>query len=92
MKLLLSLALAFGCSCGIVDPALAQAKESPPATEAPPDNDEGLICRRETVTGSHRRVRVCTTQAQRDAARESSREFMRDVVRPPAGSNAEGGR
>lgn len=44
-------------------------------------DDEGLICRREIVTGSHRRVRVCTTAAQRRGMRESARDVTRDVTR-----------
>jgi hypothetical protein len=44
--------------------------------------DEGVICRRESMTGTHQRVRICTTRAQRDAMRNSARETIRDVTRP----------
>jgi len=41
----------------------------------------GVVCRRETVLGSHKRVEVCTTEAEREAARASAREVVRDVTR-----------
>ncbi len=46
------------------------------------DDDAGVICRRESVTGTHRRIRICTTAAEREAMREASRELIRDVTRP----------
>lgn len=54
------------------------------------DNDEGLICRRESVVGTHRRVRICTTRAQREAMRESSRELILDITRPRGALGPEG--
>jgi len=43
--------------------------------------NNGVVCRRETVLGSHKRVEVCTTQAEREAARASAREVVLDVTR-----------
>ena len=51
------------------------------AAEEDEEDDEGLICRRESVVGTHRRVRICTTREQREAMRESSREVIRDIAR-----------
>lgn len=39
------------------------------------DSDE-LICRREVVTGTNFRRRVCMTRAERDTRREESQEEM----------------
>ena len=50
--------------------------------EADEDEDIGLICRRESVVGTHRRVRICTTREQRDAMREASVEAIRNITRP----------
>ena len=44
-------------------------------------DDEGLVCRRESVVGTHRRIRVCTTREQREATRMSAQELIRDVSR-----------
>ena len=54
------------------------------------DDDEGIICRRENVLGTHRRIRVCTTREQREAMRESSREVIRDVTRSRGDLGPEG--
>lgn len=78
------------CLLGITAPALAPAQENAAEPEQAAEADEGVICRRVIVTGSHRRVRVCTTQAERDAARDASREFMQDNVRVPGGQQAGG--
>ena len=51
------------------------------AAQAEGGDDEGLICRRESVTGTHRRVRICTTAAQREAMRNASTEVIRDISR-----------
>jgi len=53
-------------------------------------NDEGLICRRESTVGTHQRRRVCTTQAQREAMRESTNEVLREVTRPRGDLGPEG--
>ncbi len=54
------------------------------------DDDDGIICRKEAVTGTYRRVRVCTTREQREASRESARELLRDVSRSAAPVSSEG--
>lgn len=69
---------------------LAEAAGSTENAAEAGDADEGVICRRESVTGSHRQVRVCTTRAQRDAARESARETIREIGRPVGGLGPEG--
>jgi len=47
-------------------------------------SDDDLVCRREQVTGTHRRIRRCYTRAQRDSMREESQRLMRDEFREPA--------
>lgn len=54
------------------------------------DDDEGIICRRESTVGTHRRIRICTTRAEREAMRESSREVIRDITRPGGDFGLEG--
>lgn len=56
-----------------VAPAPAAAAAAP----AGPDPNE-MICRREQVTGSHRRREVCMTRAQREANRRSTQRELRD--------------
>ena len=53
------------------EPVLAESSES----EEDPDE---LICRREQVTGSNFRRRVCMTRAERDLRRQETQE---DVLR-----------
>ena len=48
-----------------------------------PADDEGVICRTETVTGSHFPVRICTTRKQREETRRASEELLRDTLRQP---------
>jgi len=59
------------------------ASEEAAAVEAELAVDEGIICRRETIIGSHRRVRICTTRAERDATREAAQEVMRERTPSP---------
>jgi hypothetical protein len=72
--------------------AASAVAETRVATEedAAAEDDEGLICRREIVTGTHRRIRVCTTAAEREAMRESSRDVLRDISRSRAPLGPEG--
>ncbi|HEY5665973.1 MAG TPA: hypothetical protein VIV64_04565 [Gammaproteobacteria bacterium] len=53
-------------------------------------NDEGIVCRRESVTGTHRRVRICTTRAERELAREAAQETIREAGRMQGPLGAEG--
>ena len=46
------------------------------------DDDGGLVCRRQTILGTHQRRRVCTTRAEREAMRESTTESLGDVFGP----------
>ena len=69
--------------------AAARDAEQQDATTVSGD-DDGVICRREVVTGSHRRVRVCTTRAQREAARDSNRSVITEVMRSGGDFGREG--
>lgn len=62
------------------DPSAATAVASVSDKSA---KDEGVICRRETVTGSHFPVRVCTTRKQREETRRASQDLLRDTLRQP---------
>lgn len=57
----------------------AEAAEA--AEQAAAAADEGIICRRESTVGTHQRVRICTTRAEREAAREAAQEVLRDTSR-----------
>ena len=49
------------------------------AEAAPPRNDPNeVICRKEAVTGSHRRREVCMTRAEREANRRDTQREMRE--------------
>lgn len=68
------------------DPATGTAASRPAAEKVASDraaDDEGVICRTETVTGSHFPVRVCTTRKQREETRRASEELLRDTLRQP---------
>jgi hypothetical protein len=41
------------------------------------DPDEQVVCRREQVLGTHQRVRICATRAERARARRESQETAR---------------
>ena len=89
--LLLGLTLAMTATAGAQD----EAAEEPPAkskrelrrearaaeaeAEAEKSAEEGLVCRREAVTGTHRRIRVCYTPEQLREIREGSQEALRDL-------------
>ena len=50
--------------------------------------DQQMICRKEGVTGSHRKRRVCRTVAQRKSDSESAREALgRKQSGPTGGGN-----
>ncbi len=84
------------CSNGAVrqDPPpapVAQAELTEPATDAivvvaneEPVEGSGIICRREIVSGSHFRRKVCMTAEQREAMQRSAQELMRDKLQTPA--------
>jgi len=49
-----------------------------PETAASTESDaDEMICRREQIVGSHRRVRICMTRAERAEARTESQESIR---------------
>lgn len=52
----------------------------PPTQAAAQENySKKLICKRENVTGSLVRKKVCRTQAQIDADQEASAQFLHDI-------------
>jgi hypothetical protein len=66
------------------------AEKAEAARRAAQAEKEGVVCRRESVLGTHRRIEVCTTRAEREAMRESAREVVRDVTRPRGDLGPEG--
>jgi hypothetical protein len=73
-----------------VEPAEAASVAAVAATSTGSGEDGGLICRKEIVSGSHFRRKVCTTREQREAMRKSADELLRDVVREPSFVGTEG--
>lgn len=80
MRLLMSVV---AVSLGLATSALAQTETPsqqpavrPPATAAPADDKkkDGVVCKRETPTGSLFPVKVCTTAEQRKAESASTRK------------------
>lgn len=67
-----------------------EAEEAEAARRAAEAEKEGVVCRRESVLGTHRRIEVCTTRAEREAMRESAREVVREVTRPRGDLGPEG--
>tara|TARA_Y100001933_G_scaffold46841_1_gene44681 strand:- start:3159 stop:3449 length:291 start_codon:yes stop_codon:yes gene_type:complete len=76
---------------GLAAIAVAAALTAATATAAPGDGgdqrgDEArkrkdpneVVCRRERVTGSHMRQKICHTRAEWDELREESQRMMRD--------------
>ena len=68
-----------GCASG--DPAASGIVEAGEDTAAVAETSSGddpneIICRREQVTGTNFRRRVCLTRAEREAARQQTREEM----------------
>jgi hypothetical protein len=57
---------------------LLRADEVPPTGVSKPE-DERLICKRERVTGTNFKRRVCRTRAQIEAARRKSLEFANEL-------------
>ena len=60
---------------------MQEARTSPPAADRAPRSSrgDGTVCRRETVLDSNRTRRVCTTAAQREAARESAQRVFQRI-------------
>ena len=57
------------------EPSVASSADTAQASASGDDPDE-MICRREEVTGTNFRRRVCLTRAQRDQERSDSQEEM----------------
>ena len=85
MRLGSIVALSLGLSAGAVSvwaqPAPSQPAPSQPAVEAgkAAKKSDGVVCRRETPTGSHFPVKVCTTREERranNAAAHKAQESM----------------
>ena len=45
------------------------------------ENGERLYCKRERVTGTHRVTTTCLTEAEKEAARRNSEDYLRRVQR-----------
>ncbi len=94
-SLLVIATLVSACASDRAALAAIEPLEKTLAAEAATASEEfegpDVICRREIVTGTHRRVRVCTTREQRRRSREAAQEVLRDVVRPQAFIGSEGG-
>ena len=50
--------------------------------------DQGIICKREPVTGTRLSKKTCTTQAQRDRAQAIAQEELRNTKARSGGLNA----
>ncbi len=49
---------------------------------------DGRICRREHVTGSYRKVRVCRTRAKIGMERQASQQALRELERQSSGAQS----
>jgi hypothetical protein len=90
VKLFMMLSLIFVVGCASQEPTESDssvASDTPVTSEQSEDvvanSDSGndpneVICRREMVTGSNFRRRVCLTRAQRGEMRDGSREAFND--------------
>jgi len=54
------------------------------------ENDEKLYCKRERITGSHRKTTTCLTKAEKEAARRNSEEQVLRYKLAPELKNSEG--
>ena len=66
-------------SCCYITQAWGAEAESKPAVEPVPE--QRVICKRERVTGSHFRQRVCRTVVEIDEAEKDAKRFMDDAIR-----------
>ena len=46
-----------------------------------PQHRDDIVCRREKVTGSHRREKVCRSRGESNAARDETHEALREANR-----------
>jgi hypothetical protein len=58
---------------------------------AKPADAGKVICKREVVTGSNAKRKVCATKAEWDARREADQKAMQDMARRNTGSAGGGG-
>lgn len=77
---------ALGCAAPapVDDPAARRADSAEKIEVVEETTRDAVVCRYETMTGSHRKQRVCRTVAERDAERESGKDTMRQIQRPRA--------
>jgi hypothetical protein len=71
--MILTLPALSACATGRGD-KVAAAEAPPPGMPANPE--DRLICRRETVVGTHRKRRICLYESERKRQREQDRERM----------------
>ena len=67
-----------------------EAEEAANERLAAEREEDGVVCRKEAVTGSHRRIEVCSTAAEREAMRNSARDVITDVTRSRGNLGPEG--
>jgi len=86
----LSFALIQEPTAPVQTPADAPAEDSGRAADQTQNNDEQIICRRETVSGTNRRERICMSRDQWLRRQASAQEHRRDVQTPDVSGRAPG--
>ncbi len=80
MLVILTLAAAVAAGAdGSQPPAPAAQSASAPVSAAAPATPDGdkVVCRREMLTGSHFKTRICAKQSEWDQTSEKAQKFMR---------------
>lgn len=75
----------------LASPALAQVSAAPPAKkEVKKDDPNRIICTRVHVVGSNRPQKVCMTVAERERAKEQTRDLTDESRRSGVGQGPAG--
>jgi hypothetical protein len=74
-----SLSMVGACSSTTSTAGASGAGSAQTLAAADKDNDAGIVCREVPRTGTRITDRVCTTAAQRKAAREASRDAVTNI-------------
>lgn len=77
-------------SCSSPDTRSAKSEGNPVGADGMPilteeQKKEGMVCKREQVTGTRISKRICTTQEQRDRQQRQAQEDLRNNQRINAG-------
>jgi len=56
-----------------------------------PPEEERVYCRRERITGSHRKTKTCLTKAEMEASRKASRDYVDRLKMTPELKGESGG-